>query len=119
MVLEHELTFDVEMTAKACRISICTDNLALIAPAFDMKTSWSVAGLTALCLAGFCILLCYIDRYTCMVTEIEILVLCFMAAGTSFHPDIRGAWNRWRRHNHRLVLKNAARTNEDTQTYTQ
>jgi hypothetical protein len=119
MVLEHEFTFDVKMTAKACRFSIRPDDFTLITPAFDMKTSWAVAGLASLCLAGFRILIFYIDRYTCMVAEFEILVLCFMALGTGFPPDIRGAWNRRRRHNYRLMFENAARTNKDTQTYTQ
>jgi hypothetical protein len=57
MVLKHKFTFNVKMACETGRFSIRPDNLALITHSFDVKTSGTVAGLTALCLAGFCILL--------------------------------------------------------------
>jgi hypothetical protein len=114
MVLEHKFALDIEVAAIARCFGICPDNLALITHAFNVKAARSMAGLTGFCLASFCIFICYVDRYTCMVSELEIVGLCFMALGTRFRPDVVSTRNRWWCHDHRLVFEYTAGTNKDT-----
>jgi hypothetical protein len=93
MVLEQELAFNIKVTGKARRFSIRPDNLALVVHVFEVKAPRSVTRLTGLCLTCFSFFICYVDGYTCMVGELEILVLCFVALDTAFNTDIFGAWN--------------------------
>ena len=93
VVLEHKLAFNVEVTGKARRLSICPDNLALVVHVLEMKAARPVTCLTTLCLARFSFFICYVDGYACMVCELEILVLCFVALGTGFSTDIFRPWN--------------------------
>jgi hypothetical protein len=95
MVLEHELTFNIKVTGKACRFSICPDNLALVGRLFKVKAARSVTCLASFGLTSFCILFCYVNCYTCMIRELEILVLCGMTilSRTAFRTNVLCPWN--------------------------
>ncbi len=93
MVLEHELALNVEVAGIARCLSIGPDNLALVVHVFEVKASRPVTCLTGFCLTRLCVFICYVDGHTCMVSELEILVLWFMAVSAHFSADIFRPWN--------------------------
>jgi hypothetical protein len=95
MVLKHKFAFNVKVTAKAGRFSICPDDLALVGRVFNMKAAGTVTCFAPLYLAGFCIFFSYVNSYTRMVGKLEIPGFCGMTilSRTAFRAEVLRSWN--------------------------
>jgi hypothetical protein len=95
VVLEHEFSLNIKVTAIARCFSICQDDLTLVSRIFNVKAAGTVTRLAPLYLTRFCIFFCYVDRYACMVGELEIVGLCCMTilSSTAFRTNVLCAWN--------------------------